>query len=150
MSLHQVVDRAIAPCAGRLPAEGVFPEFTVYECDRESLEARPDFQKWRGQIVAYVAARIGRSAKKRMSVYEQGTRTIVAFDIFTEQSENDVSVTIQISAGNATLTRPVDGQLDITLPSLSCVIELMSWLSSCDRQDHSRPPRFLELSPWAE
>lgn len=147
MSIHQAGDHAIATCGGRLSSEGAFDEFTVYDCDHESLEASSDFQEWRSQIVAYVAARIGCLPKRRMYAYERGARTIVAFDIFTEQPGNDVSITIQISADNATLTRPIDGQLDITLPSLSSVIDLISRLSSCHRQDCSHPSHHLEFLP---
>lgn len=124
-------------------------EVWVDGCDHESLKARSDFQAWLAQISHYTAERVGGSPRLRMYSYEHGAQTIVALDIFGEQASNDMTITVQVSLGMATLTSPVDGQLDLALPSLASVMYLVGHLTNC-RQGGSPRSYHLELWPWAE
>lgn len=124
-------------------------EVWVDRCDHESLKGRSDFQAWLDHISRYTAERVGSSPRLRMYSYEYGAQTIVALDIFGEQASNDMTITVQISPKMATLTCPVDGQLDLALPSLASVLYLVGHLANC-RQVSSARSYHLELLPWAE
>ena len=84
-----------------------------------------------------------------MYAYEQGGQTIVALDLFGDHSDNDMAITVLVSPGSATLSHPVDDQLDMALPSLASVIDFASHLANfqqgCTPQAHQ-----LEISPWVE
>lgn len=124
-------------------------EIWVDGCDHESLKARPDFQAWLGYISRYTAERVGSSPRLRMYSYEYGAHTMVALDIFGAQASTDMTITVQVSTGLATLTSPVDGQLDLALPCLVSVMYLVGHLANC-RQVGSPRSCHLELWPWAE
>ena len=124
-------------------------EVWVDGCDHESLRGRSDFQAWLRHICRYTAERVGSSPRLRMYSYEYGAQTIVALDIFCEQASNDMTITVQVSPEMAMLTCPVDGQLDLALPSLASVMYLVGHLANCRQIGSARSYHF-ELGPWAE
>lgn len=123
-------------------------ELTIGDCDHLSLNASSDFQNWLNRTMGYIAARSGPSPKLRMYTYEHGVQTIVALDIFANEPSSNMAITILISPGSATLTCPLDDQLDISLPSFPCVIDFAARLANCNQTQSPPFPHHLEILPW--
>lgn len=124
-------------------------EIWIHDCDYQSLMKRQNYQVWLEQIICYMEARVGQSSRMRMFAYEQGAHSVIALDILGNQMGQDMAITIQVSPDTAMLPLPVNGQLDMVLPSVVSILELASYLTNCLWKVEN-PTRRLEISPWDE
>lgn len=113
------------------------------------LSEGPLFQKWLKRTKHLIQTRCGPDLRLRMYGYEQGTQSIIALDVFSKKSCNDLAITIFLSPGRATLADPVDDQLDISLPSILTVLDFANLIL----RDQGQPAHLghhLEISPWCK
>lgn len=114
------------------------------DCSKQDLLTVPQYKGWLEQVKSYIASRIDQSARLRMYAYECGATTYIALDLFCANSEKDVSATISITSGEATLMLPVHGQLELSLPGIGEVLGFVGALLPSANAD----PGKVQLLPW--
>lgn len=114
------------------------------DCSKQDLQAVPQYKGWLEQVKSYIAGRIDQSARLRMYAYERGATTYIALDLFCANSEKDVTTTISITPGEATLMLPVHEQLELSLPG---IVEVLGFVGAVLPSANAASGE-VQLLPW--
>jgi len=104
------------------------------------------FSTWLDKLKAFVNERTDHTARLRMYAYELGGASWVALDIFCEDSSKDMTITVCITPGRASVFEPIQSQMDIELPGIVEAVDFAAYLTAGNgtRSGH------VQLSAWAD
>lgn len=114
------------------------------------LDDNAEYQEWLSQVQEYVSKRRDSSVRHRLYVYYHAGVPHVSFDIFHNDSNKDMSMTIAVTDGYCGLPYPIESQIDFELPDLVSVVDFITHIIQCDHKNinHINGRCLLELLAW--
>ncbi|MES2877544.1 MAG: hypothetical protein V4713_03910 [Pseudomonadota bacterium] len=111
------------------------------DCTEFELFEDKVFLDWLATLKTQVQRRSLDAPRWRMYAYQHGLARYVALDMFTDNRDFDIAMTICLTPGEAEIEELVGGQLDISLPS---VIEMLQFTSQVMGGESIE----LQVMPW--